>query len=42
MIVVYSRRSLLHERRLVIPCALSDYATPFATLPLEAVLAAME
>jgi predicted GH43/DUF377 family glycosyl hydrolase len=40
--VVYSCGSLLHGRQLVIPYAMSDYATTFATLSLDAVLAAME
>jgi len=40
--VVYSCGSLLHGRQLIIPYAMSDYATTFATLSLEAVLAAME
>jgi predicted GH43/DUF377 family glycosyl hydrolase len=40
--VVYSCGSLLHGDRLVIPYAMSDYATTFATLALEDVLAAME
>jgi predicted GH43/DUF377 family glycosyl hydrolase len=40
--VVYSCGSLLHGRQLVIPYAMSDYATTFATLPLAEVLAAME
>jgi len=40
--VVYSCGSLLHGRLLVIPYALSDYATTFATVPLDEVLAAME
>ena len=40
--VVYSCGALLHEGRLVIPFAMSDYATTFATLSLEDVLAAME
>lgn len=40
--VVYSCGSLLHGRRLIIPYGMSDYATAFATLALEAVLAAME
>jgi predicted GH43/DUF377 family glycosyl hydrolase len=40
--VVYSCGSLLHGRRLVIPYAMSDYATTFATLSLDEVLAAME
>ena len=40
--VVYSCGSLLHGDRLVIPYAMSDYATTFATLSLGEVLAAME
>jgi len=40
--VVYSCGSLVHDRRLVIPYAMSDYATTFATLSLDEVLAAME
>ena len=40
--VVYSCGSLLHGRQLVIPYAMSDYATTFATLSLDEVLAAME
>lgn len=40
--VVYSCGSLLHGAHLVIPYAMSDYATTFATLPLQAVLSAME
>ena len=40
--VVYSCGGLLHGRRLVIPYAMSDYATTFATLSLDEVLAAME
>ena len=40
--VVYSCGSLLHGRQLVIPYAMSDYATTFATLPLDEVLSAME
>ena len=40
--VVYSCGSLLHGRHLVIPYAMSDYATTFATLSLDEVLAAME
>ncbi len=39
---VYSCGSLLHGRQLIIPYALSDYATTFATLSLDEVLAAME
>lgn len=40
--VVYSCGSLVHGKQLVIPYGISDYATTFATLPLEQVLAAME
>ena len=40
--VVYSCGSLVHGRHLVIPYGISDYATTFATLPLDQVLAAME
>jgi predicted GH43/DUF377 family glycosyl hydrolase len=40
--VVYSCGSLLHGRQLIIPYAMSDYATTFATLSLDEVLAAME
>lgn len=40
--VVYSCGSLLHGRQLIIPYAMSDYATTFATLALGDVLAAME
>jgi predicted GH43/DUF377 family glycosyl hydrolase len=40
--VVYSCGSLVHGRRLIIPYGISDYATTFATLPLDEVLAAME
>ncbi|HWX20507.1 MAG TPA: glycoside hydrolase family 130 protein, partial [Candidatus Binatia bacterium] len=40
--VVYSCGSLLHDRQLIIPYAMSDYATTFATLSLDEVLSAME
>jgi predicted GH43/DUF377 family glycosyl hydrolase len=40
--VVYSCGSLVHGRQLVIPYAMSDSATTFATLSLNEVLAAME
>src|SRR5579863_7907755 len=40
--VVYSCGSLVHGRRIIIPYGISDYATTFATLPLDEVLAAME
>lgn len=40
--VVYSCGSLLHGRQLIIPYAMSDYATTFAALSLDEVLAAMD
>jgi predicted GH43/DUF377 family glycosyl hydrolase len=40
--VVYSCGSLLHGRQLVIPYAMSDYATTFATVPVDELLAALE
>jgi len=40
--VVYSCGSLLHGRRLIIPYGISDYATSFAALSIDEVLAAME
>ena len=40
--VVYSCGSLVHGGQLIIPYAMSDYATTFATLPLGEVLASME
>lgn len=40
--VVYSCGSLVHGRQLVIPYAMSDYSTTFATLLLDDVLDAME
>jgi predicted GH43/DUF377 family glycosyl hydrolase len=40
--VVYSCGSLVHNKQLIIPYGISDYATTFATIPLEQVLAAME
>ena len=40
--VVYSCGSLLHDRQLIVPYAMSDYAATFATLSLDDVLAAME
>lgn len=40
--VVYSCGSLVFEGQLIIPYAMSDYATTFATLPLYELLAAME
>jgi predicted GH43/DUF377 family glycosyl hydrolase len=40
--VVYTCGALLHGHRLVIPYAMSDYATSFATVSLDEILAAME
>lgn len=40
--VVYSCGSLLQNRRLIIPYAMSDYATTFATVSLDDVLDRME
>jgi predicted GH43/DUF377 family glycosyl hydrolase len=40
--VVYSCGSLLHGRQIIIPYAMSDSATTFATLSLDAVLGTME
>ncbi len=40
--VVYTCGALLHGRQLVIPYAMSDSATSFATVPLDELLAAME
>jgi predicted GH43/DUF377 family glycosyl hydrolase len=40
--VVYTCGALLHGRELVIPYAMSDYATSFATVSLDELLAAME
>lgn len=40
--VVYSCGSLVHAGQLIVPYAMSDSATTFATLPLDEVLAAME
>jgi predicted GH43/DUF377 family glycosyl hydrolase len=39
--VVYSCGGLVHDKLLVIPYAMSDYATTFATVPLQDVLDAM-
>ncbi|MFM1997452.1 MAG: hypothetical protein RLZZ111_1839, partial [Planctomycetota bacterium] len=39
--VVYSCGSLVHEGLLVIPYSMSDFATTFATVPLDDVLAAL-
>ena len=40
--VVYSCGSLLHGERLILPYAMSDYATTFAELTVKDLLAAME
>jgi len=40
--VVYSCGSLVHGGRLVIPYGMSDYATTFATIPLEQIMGALE
>jgi predicted GH43/DUF377 family glycosyl hydrolase len=39
--VVYSCGAIIHQENLFIPYALSDYATSFATVPLDALLDAM-
>jgi predicted GH43/DUF377 family glycosyl hydrolase len=40
--IVYTCGALLHGRELIIPYAMSDSATSFATVSLDALLAAME
>jgi len=40
--VVYSCGSIVHNGLLVIPYAMSDYATTFATVPMDDLLAAMD
>ena len=40
--VVYSCGALIHRRELILPYAMSDYATNFATVSLDEILAAME
>jgi predicted GH43/DUF377 family glycosyl hydrolase len=40
--VVYSCGSLVHAGQLIVPYGISDYATMFATIPLDQILAAME
>jgi predicted GH43/DUF377 family glycosyl hydrolase len=40
--VVYTCGALLHGTEVIIPYAMSDYATSFATVPLDDLLAAME
>ena len=39
--VVYTCGAMLHQETLIIPYAMSDYATGFATVPVKDVLAAM-
>jgi predicted GH43/DUF377 family glycosyl hydrolase len=39
--VVYSCGAVLHNRELIIPYAMSDYASTFATIPLDLVLETM-
>jgi predicted GH43/DUF377 family glycosyl hydrolase len=39
--VVYSCGAVVHDRELIIPYAMSDYASTFATVPLDDVLNAM-
>ena len=40
--VVYSCGALVHGSELIVPYAVSDFATRFATVPVAAVLAGME
>jgi predicted GH43/DUF377 family glycosyl hydrolase len=40
--VFYSCGALIHNRELILPYAMSDYATNFATVSLDEVLGAME
>ena len=40
--VVYSCGALIHGRQLVLPYAMSDYATSLALLSLDQILGAME
>ena len=40
--VVYSCGALIHNRELILPYAMSDYATSFATVSLDELLGAME
>lgn len=39
--VVYSCGSVLHNRHLVLPYAMSDYTTTFATMPIDELLSSM-
>jgi predicted GH43/DUF377 family glycosyl hydrolase len=40
--VVYSCGALIHNGQLILPYAMSDFATNFATVSVEEILAAME
>lgn len=40
--VVYSCGALIHDRHLILPYAMSDYATNFASISVDEILAAME
>ncbi|MEQ8667684.1 MAG: glycoside hydrolase family 130 protein [Pirellulales bacterium] len=40
--VVYSCGAVVHQGQLIIPYAMSDYATTFGTIPLDQLLSAME
>jgi predicted GH43/DUF377 family glycosyl hydrolase len=40
--VVYTCGALLHNGELIIPYAMADHATRFATVPVDEVLAAMQ
>jgi predicted GH43/DUF377 family glycosyl hydrolase len=39
--VVYSCGAVIHKRELIIPYAMSDYASTFATISLDEILGAM-
>ncbi len=39
--VVYSCGSVIHNGHLVLPYAMSDYATTFATVPVDELIASM-
>ena len=39
--VVYSCGSVIHNGHLVLPYAMSDYATTFATIPIDELLSSM-
>jgi predicted GH43/DUF377 family glycosyl hydrolase len=40
--VVYSCGAVVHNGQLIVPYAMSDYATTFGTIPLDELLSAME